>query len=210
MSREYDKVFKLSRLQNPKCRACPLWKSSVNVCVMGRGTVDPLIHLIGEAPGRREAETGLPFMGQAGKEILNPILEELELTELVYISNVCRCRPPSNRKPTTQEMKTCSSLYLEKEIGIVKPRIIVAMGKTAAEWLFGKILPNYGTLVIERDLSGCGRMRTWHPAYCLPGRGGKVFRNRLRDHLRAAKEFATQLERATYPVTIGGTKGATP
>lgn len=181
-------------LRNPQCRACPLHKSTVNVCVMGRGNVDAPIHLIGEAPGEAESRTGLPFMGKAGVDVLNPILDELGIADKVYISNICRCRPPNNRTPTTDETNVCSQLYLMRELAIVQPIIVVGLGGTAKKFLFPSFTkPARGT-VLKIDLFhtmvyGHWGMHTWHPAYCLPHRGGHFHYLKLKRDLERAANF---------------------
>src|SRR5690606_33436214 len=120
----------LAGVQNVGCNHCSLHTSSVNVCVMGSCSKSQgRLVLVGEAPGQAESETGLPFQGRSGREVLHPALEELGLAETAYITNVCKCRPPKNRKPTRNEMSMCSSLYLGPELSTIKPKVVVAMGR---------------------------------------------------------------------------------
>jgi len=87
---------------------------------------------VGEGPGQTEDETGRPFVGRAG-ELLTQIIEAVELQrDDVFIANVVKCRPPQNRKPLPEEIAACST-YLERQIELVRPRVLVALGATAAE-----------------------------------------------------------------------------
>lgn len=118
------------------CAKCRLAKSRINA-VPGWGRIDAKIMLIGEAPGRNEDMEGKPFVGSAGK-FLNDLLREAELKrEDVYITNIIKCRPPNNRAPRDDEIKTCSP-YLEKQIKLLKPKLIVLLGNSALRTLFGK------------------------------------------------------------------------
>lgn len=175
----------LNQVRNPTCTACSLCKSSMNVCVMGRGSPRSTWVLIGEAPGKAEAKTGKPFMGDAG-QLLNQILEELGVGT-PYITNICKCRPPDNRKPSLREMVICARLYLNSELRIIDPVVVVAMGRTPIDLL----LPNgFDRGRVDRSYIG-GKMRdvmpTWHPAYILHS-GSKHARQQLKDHLRMAYE----------------------
>lgn len=166
---------RLNVLRNPECKACILYESTVNVCVMGRGNPRAKIMLIGEAPGKAEAETGKPFMGKAG-QLLNKILADLKLEGKVYISNVCRCRPNNNRTPTKDERKICSRLYLFPEIRIINPDMIIALGRVASDTLLpegyvkGKAKRTYIADKIRTVLP------TWHPAAFLYSGSKKVLR----------------------------------
>lgn len=112
------------------CMLCPLSMGRTHA-VPGEGPINPTIMLIGEAPGKNEDLQGRPFVGAAGK-ILSGLLEKaLVKREDVFITSVCKCRPPENRVPTQVEAKTCKTNYLQKQIQILKPRVIGLMGRTA-------------------------------------------------------------------------------
>ncbi len=118
------------------CKRCPLHKGRKNA-VPGEGGNKKKIMFIGEAPGRREDELGRPFVGAAGK-FLDELLSEINLSrEDVYITNVVKCRPPNNRDPTDEEIALCSP-YLERQIEILKPRIICPLGRFAAKYILEK------------------------------------------------------------------------
>jgi DNA polymerase len=93
--------------------------------------------LVGEAPGREEDLSGRPFVGRAGR-LLNSVLESIGMPrENVFITNIVKCRPPRNRKPTKREMDTCNEAYLQRQIDVIRPRLVVLLGRTAAQALLG-------------------------------------------------------------------------
>jgi uracil-DNA glycosylase len=113
------------------CPRCDLALSRTNV-VVGDGPSDAKVMLIGEAPGKNEDKQGKPFVGAAGK-ILNSLLEKGNIDRSkVYITNVVKCRPPGNRPPKKDEIEACS-VYLKKQHEVLAPKIMVLLGKTAAE-----------------------------------------------------------------------------
>ncbi len=118
------------------CRRCSLWKTRTNP-VPGEGNQKADIMFIGEAPGRFEDLKGRPFVGAAGK-VLDELLEHVGLKRSeIYITNVVKCRPPGNRDPSPEEIKSCSP-YLEKQIEIIEPKIIVTLGRHSMKWVFEK------------------------------------------------------------------------
>jgi|UniRef100_A0A7J2T9G3 uracil-DNA glycosylase, family 4 len=117
-----------------KCNRCPLHRSRKNA-VPGEGDKNAHIMLVGEAPGATEDEMGRPFVGAAGR-LLTMILESLGVKrESVYITNVVKCRPPGNREPKDEEVEACSP-YLESQILLLKPRVIVTLGNVAGKKIF--------------------------------------------------------------------------
>ena len=115
------------------CRRCGLCDGRRNP-VMGEGNPDAKVVFVGEAPGRREDETGRPFMGAAG-QLLERLLTSVGLRrEDVYIANIVKCRPPNNRPPTPREIEACSQ-HLERQLEIIGPRVIAPMGNTAIGWM---------------------------------------------------------------------------
>jgi DNA polymerase len=117
------------RQQVTKCIKCDLSKTR-NKSVPGKGNFKADVIFVGEAPGKNEDVEGEPFIGIAGKK-LSVALENAGITrDEVYITNIVKCRPPKNRVPTTAERNTCQN-YLEKEIEIIKPKIICILGNTA-------------------------------------------------------------------------------
>ena len=119
------------------CVECPLWKTRKNA-VPGESNVNASVFFVGEAPGYWEDRRGRPFVGAAGN-ILNAFLEKIELPrENVFITSVVKCRPPENREPRQDEIKTCTSLYLNRQIKIVKPKIIATLGRFSTHYILSK------------------------------------------------------------------------
>ena len=134
--------------------------------VFGSGNSNAHIMVIGEAPGADEDEQGLPFVGKEG-ELLTKVLEAINLTrDEVYICNILKCRPPNNRKPLVSETDQCEP-YLWKQIELIKPRFILALGLTAANTL----LKNKESMTNLRgkihDYHGIKTLVTYHPAALL-------------------------------------------
>lgn len=118
------------------CVACPELVASRNRVVAGQRPAGASVLLVGEAPGAHEDETGVPFVGKSG-HLLDELLSEAGLRrEQVAVVNVLKCRPPANRKPKRAEVSRCRP-WLERQITLVNPVVVVALGGTAAEWFFG-------------------------------------------------------------------------
>ncbi len=119
-----------------ECRKCPLHRTRKNP-VPGEGGFRKKIMFVGEAPGRREDELGRPFVGAAGK-LLDELLDGIGLSrDDVYITNIVKCRPPGNRDPTEEEIRLCSP-YLERQISVMKPKIICPLGRFSAKYILEK------------------------------------------------------------------------
>lgn len=120
-----------------KCTACPLWKGTT-LAVPGDGPKDAKIMIVGEAPGEEEDRQGLPFVGRSGK-FLDKMLGIAGLDRSkVFITNTVKHRPPENRAPKTSEIKICKELWLDKQIDILKPKLIVVLGGIALKTLVGE------------------------------------------------------------------------
>lgn len=147
------------------CMECSLGKTRKNF-VFGVGNPNADILIIGEAPGADEDEQGEPFVGRAG-QLLNKMLESIQLKRSdVYIANIIKCRPPNNRRPTSEEINECEP-YLQKQIEIIKPKIILALGLTAVSSLLKmdfKMSDIRGSLL---DYRGIKMIITYHPAALL-------------------------------------------
>jgi DNA polymerase len=148
------------------CRACRLCEKRKQA-VLGVGDVDADWLFVGEGPGAEEDERGEPFVGQAGK-LLDNMLAAIGLKrgEKVYIGNVVKCRPPNNRTPEAEETAACFP-YLERQIDLLRPKLIVALGRPAAQTLLNtdvKIGAARGRLF---DFRGIPLIVTYHPAYLL-------------------------------------------
>jgi DNA polymerase len=119
------------------CRRCGLCDGRRNP-VIGEGNLDAKVVFVGEAPGRREDETGRPFVGSAG-QLLERLLGSIGLhREDVYIANIVKCRPPNNRPPTPREIEACSP-HLERQLEIIRPKIIAPMGNTAIGYMTSRL-----------------------------------------------------------------------
>lgn len=154
------------RQATTECRACGLCQKR-RQAVFGVGDRQADWLLVGEGPGAEEDEKGEPFVGQAGK-LLDAMLAAISLKrgEDVYIANTVKCRPPGNRTPEPEEMAACFP-YLERQIALIKPRLIIALGRPAAQTLLGqevKIGAVRGKLL---EFRGIPLIVTYHPAYLL-------------------------------------------
>ena len=149
------------------CRACGLCKARKQA-VFGVGSEQGPWLFVGEGPGADEDEQGEPFVGQAGK-LLDSMLAAAGLARGrdVYIANVVKCRPPGNRTPALEEAAACAA-YLDRQIDLVAPRVLVALGKTAATRLLGAEPPSLGSLRGKvHAYRGRPLVVTYHPAYLL-------------------------------------------
>ncbi len=147
-----------------KCEKCALHTSRTNA-VPGEGPIDAKLMFIGEAPGAKEDETGRPFVGRSGK-LLIELIEAIGFKRSeVFITSILKSRPPNNRAPKSQEKKTCLP-YLEKQIEIINPEVIVLLGRVAILTLIGpwKLGDAHGRFY-EGD--GHTYFMTYHPAAAL-------------------------------------------
>ena len=148
------------------CVACKL-RSGCSQTVFGTGDEKAAWLFVGEGPGADEDEQGEPFVGQAGKLLDNMLLAiSLRRGKNVYIANVIKCRPPGNRPPEPNEVASCLP-YLQRQIELISPRIIVALGKTASTALLGKDVPLGSLRGALHDYHGIPLVVTYHPAYLL-------------------------------------------
>jgi DNA polymerase len=148
-----------------RCIKCPLHKGRTNF-VFGTGNPDADVLVIGEGPGAEEDKQGKPFVGRAG-QLLTDILKAINFTrDEVYIANVVKCRPPENRTPAPSEMDECLP-YLIKQIELIKPKLILCLGLTAAQGLLQKkdSLTNMRGKIFE--FGEIKIMVTYHPAALL-------------------------------------------
>ncbi|MCD6369376.1 MAG: uracil-DNA glycosylase [Thermoproteales archaeon] len=161
-----EKILEKIAEEIRECKKCPLWRNRKNA-VPGEGNPDTVVMFIGEAPGRFEDLEGRPFVGAAGK-LLTELLRNIGLTrEEVYITNVVKCRPPGNRDPARDEIDKCSP-YLDRQIEVIKPKVIVTLGRHSTLYLLGKTGRKHGKGI----LSLRGRLYTIHinrnPVTILP------------------------------------------
>lgn len=169
------------------CNKCKLCQNRTNI-VFGIGEKQAKVMMIGEGPGADEDKEGIPFVGKAG-QLMNKALEGLGIKrEELYIANIVKCRPPSNRVPEQDEAEECLN-YLRNQVVLVKPEIIVLLGSTALKNILGKeysITSERGKW-IERK--GILYMPTWHPAALLRDENKKIeFWNDLKQVRNKLKE----------------------
>ncbi len=147
------------------CTACRLAQGR-NRVVFGSGDPNAELMFIGEGPGAEEDRQGLPFVGRAG-ELLTKIIQAIDLTrEQVYIGNIVKCRPPGNRDPEADEAAACRG-FLERQIELVQPRVLVALGRIAAQSLLGTDTPISKLRGQWYSVKGIPTMVTFHPAALL-------------------------------------------
>jgi DNA polymerase len=169
------------------CALCSLSRSRANA-VAGEGPAGARLVAVGEGPGATEDATGRPFVGRAG-ELLTEILAAIDLPrEQVFICNVVKCRPPENRKPTPDEIKACVP-YLHRQLEIIRPAVILAMGGTAAETLLDT-RQSLGALRNKvHDFRGIPLIVTYHPAALLRNPNWK---KPTWDDVRIARQLAAR------------------
>jgi len=158
------------------CQACGLCQSRTST-VFGTGDPQARWMVVGEAPGEHEDQQGEPFVGQAG-QLLDNMLKAMRLhrgatgPQGVFITNVLKCRPPSNRNPTPQEVLQCEP-FLRRQVALVQPRVILALGRFAAQSLLQQSLPEVATLPLGKlrgqvhHYQGVPVVVSYHPAYLL-------------------------------------------
>ena len=173
-----DRTYKTNNYQDLKsealkCNSCHLREGCTQV-VMGEGAIDKKIMFIGEAPGATEDKKGRPFVGRAGS-LLNKILSAVNIKRKnIYISNIIKCRPPENRKPTVSEAKKCSPI-LKAEFELINPKVIVTLGATALNLLIdtkASITKSRGKWVQKGKYYF---LPTFHPAYLLRNKKMKKY-----------------------------------
>lgn len=150
----------------PDCVRCKLHTLGRRQVVFGVGNPQARLMFVGEAPGEDEDRQGEPFVGRAG-QLLTKIIEAIGMTrEQVYIANVIKCRPPGNRNPEPDEVDTCEP-FLFRQIAIVQPTIVVALGKFAAQSLLRTTEPITRLRGRVFEFRGASLIPTFHPAYLL-------------------------------------------
>jgi DNA polymerase len=158
-------ALKLIRDEIGDCTRCAL-AAGRNKLVFGDGDPNARLMFVGEGPGADEDASGLPFVGRGG-QLLNNMIQAMGLKrEQVYIANVVKCRPPANRTPEPDEAHTCSP-FLFRQIDVVRPQVIVALGQTAVTYLTGEKRSLAAWRGTVHPLRGTKLIVTYHPAFLL-------------------------------------------
>ncbi len=170
------------------CTRCPLAFEGRHTIVFGDGDPNARLLFVGEGPGADEDAQGVPFVGKAG-QLLNNMITAMGLKrDDVYIANIVKCRPPGNRVPEPVEANTCTP-FLLKQIGVVRPDVIVALGSTAATYLLGAKSPLSALRGRLHPALGTKLIVTYHPAYLL--RDPRQKKEAWADLQLAMRELAT-------------------
>jgi DNA polymerase len=181
-----SKTINLISKEVSECMKCSLARHRKQP-VFGTGSVNADLMFIGEAPGAEEDRLGVPFVGRSGKLLDNLLLEEMNMNRSAcYISNVVKCRPPENRDPKSEEIEACRP-YLETQLEIVKPRVIITLGNFATRLLLDTKVGITKLRGEKYEYLGCTLIPTFHPAAALRGRAGVI--ESMRDDLRKAREI---------------------
>lgn len=147
------------------CTRCKLCNGRKNI-VFGSGNPKAELVFVGEGPGADEDQQGIPFVGAAG-QLLTKMIEAMKFSrDTVYICNVVKCRPPGNRNPEPEEIAACEP-FLKAQLAAIKPKVIVALGKFAAQTLLRDATPITRLRGQWREYEGIALMPTFHPAYLL-------------------------------------------
>ena len=168
ISENYNMPDSFQELKNMvlNCHLCNLSKTRTNI-VFGEGNLNANLMFIGEAPGREEDLQGKPFVGRSGELLTKMIENVLGLKrEEIYIANIIKCRPPQNRDPEIEEVESCKP-YLLKQIEIIKPKIIVTLGRIAFKYLLNNETPITKARGNLYEFNGIKVIPTFHPSYLL-------------------------------------------
>lgn len=157
-----------------RCQKCGLHKTRKQA-VPGEGSIQAELMFVGEAPGFDEDAQGRPFVGKAG-QLLTKIIQAMKFERRqVYITNVIKCRPPNNRVPHREEIESCK-LYLLQQLKFIKPKVVVALGKVAADFF---VSSSAGMTALRGNFYDFGQIRvmpTFHPSYLVRNEGNRQIR----------------------------------
>jgi uracil-DNA glycosylase len=170
------------------CTRCKLHTLGRTQIVYGVGNPEADLMFVGEAPGADEDEQGIPFVGRAG-QLLTKIIEAINLRrEDVYIANIIKCRPPQNRNPEADEVASCEP-FLFRQVDVIKPKVVVALGKYAAQTLLRTETPISRLRGQVFDYRGAKLIPTFHPAYLLRNPSSK---REVWEDMKLVKRLLTQ------------------
>jgi uracil-DNA glycosylase len=175
-----EKADALAAIHNEigDCTRCPLAYAGRRTIVFGDGDANARLMFVGEGPGADEDASGVPFVGKAG-QLLNNMIQAMGLKrEEVYIANIVKCRPPANRVPEPVEANTCDQ-FLLRQIDVVQPRVVVALGATAAMYLLGVKQSLSSLRGRWHSCRGAKLAVTYHPAFLLrdPRQKGEAWKD---------------------------------
>jgi uracil-DNA glycosylase family 4 len=185
---DHTKALEMIREDLGDCTRCALHKQGRKQIVFGVGNPNAELLFVGEGPGADEDEQGEPFVGRSGQLLTNMIKAMGLSREQVYIANIVKCRPPANRAPEREESETCSP-FLMRQIAAIKPRVVVALGATAAKGLLAMSAPMTQLRgrfydfkppgVRDPHWDGCKLAVTYHPAFLLrdPRQKGEAWKD---------------------------------
>ena len=170
-----------------QCRLCALAETRQHA-VPGEGDINTDIMFVGEAPGHDEDVQGRPFVGRAG-QLLTKIINAMKFQRNeVFITNIVKCRPPNNRNPHNEEMDSCKD-YLLRQIELIRPRVIVTLGKVAASFF---IQTNLSMTALRGDFyefQGIKVMPTFHPSYLIRNEGNRILRKMVWEDMQKVMVF---------------------
>jgi uracil-DNA glycosylase len=181
-----SKTLDLVSNEVSECTKCSLVEHRKQP-VFGTGCINADLMFIGEGPGAEEDRLGVPFVGRSGKLLDTLLLEEMNMDRSsCYISNVVKCRPPENRDPKSEEIEACRP-YLEKQLEIIEPKVIITLGNFATRLLLDTKIGITKLRGKTYEYLGCSLIPTFHPAAALRGRAGVI--EKMRADLCKAKEI---------------------
>ena len=170
-----------------RCRLCALAETRKHV-VPGEGNIKTDIMFVGEAPGRDEDVQGRPFVGRAG-QLLTKIINAMKFQrDEVYITNIVKCRPPNNRNPHKEEMDSCKD-YLLRQIELIRPKVIVTLGKVAASFFIQTSLSMTALRGDFYEFQGIKVMPTFHPSYLIRNEGNRILRKMVWEDMQKVMVF---------------------
>ena len=169
------------------CQKCPLYQGRKNA-VPGEGNLGTELMFVGEAPGRDEDMQGRPFVGRAG-QLLTKIIQAMKFKrEEVYITNIVKCRPPENRTPHKQEIEMCQD-YLREQIRMIKPKVIVTLGKVAADFFIESKLGMTALRGNFYEFNNIKVMPTFHPSYIIRNEGNIEIKKMVWEDMQKVMAF---------------------
>ena len=170
-----------------RCRLCALAETRKHV-VPGEGNIKTDIMFVGEAPGRDEDVQGRPFVGRAG-QLLTKIINAMKFQrDEVYITNIVKCRPPNNMNPHKEEMDSCKD-YLLRQIELIRPKVIVTLGKVAASFFIQTSLSMTALRGDFYEFQGIKVMPTFHPSYLIRNEGNRILRKMVWEDMQKVMVF---------------------